>query len=132
MRCGAVLAGVAGVALVAFVTAAVANEARNRARAAGRRRRHEWRLAEDRTSTDAAPVPEASVLGDERRRALLRAVETLPARLRDVVVCRHLIGLSGTETALVLDIPVGTVKSRLARGLDRLRRTWEETRGEPD
>jgi len=103
----------------------VANEARNRRRAAGRRRHHEWRVADDRSSADAVTSPELAVLGQEQRLSLLRAVEALPDRLRDVVVSRHLIGLSEAETALALAIPVGTVKSRLARGLDRLRAAWE-------
>jgi RNA polymerase sigma-70 factor (ECF subfamily) len=104
----------------------VANEARNRRRAASRRHHHEWRLAEDRASGETLASPELAVLNEEQRRALLNAVEALPHRLRDVVVSRHLVGLSEAETALALDIPTGTVKSRLARGLDRLRTSWEK------
>jgi RNA polymerase sigma-70 factor (ECF subfamily) len=104
----------------------VANEARNRRRAASRRHHHEWRLAEDRASGETVASPELAVLNEEQRRALLNAVEALPHRLRDVVVSRHLVGLSEAETALALDIPTGTVKSRLARGLDRLRTSWEK------
>jgi RNA polymerase sigma-70 factor (ECF subfamily) len=104
----------------------VANESRNRLRASGRRRHYELRLAEDRAEGGAAPSPEAAVLVVERRKALLDAVNALPAPVRDVVVCRHLVGLSESETAAVLGIPAGTVKSRLARGLDRLRALWDE------
>ena len=106
----------------------VANEARNRQRSSGRRRDRELRLAADRTSVGAAPLPEAAVLDDERRRTLLAAVGALPDRLRDAVVCRHLAGLSEAETAGVLGVPAGTVKSRLARGLDRLRVALEHDR----
>lgn len=113
----------------AWLLRIVANEARNRRRAAGRRRHHELRLAEDRASGGAALSPEAAVLVDERRQALLAAVEALPDKLRDVVVSRHLVGLSEAETAAVLDIPVGTVKSRLARALDRLRVMGDEEDG---
>lgn len=108
----------------------VANEARNRVRASGRRRRYELRLAVERASGEAAPSPEVAILAEERRRSLLAAVEALPERVREVVVARHLIGLSEAETAHALDIPVGTVKSRLARGLDRLRMAWRGERGE--
>jgi RNA polymerase sigma-70 factor (ECF subfamily) len=99
----------------------VANESRNRARSAGRRTHHELRLAEDRTSGEAALSPEAAVLAGERRAFLLGAVERMPQRLRDAVVCRYLLGLSEAETASVLDVPSGTVKSRLSRALDHLR-----------
>jgi RNA polymerase sigma factor (sigma-70 family) len=99
----------------------VANESRNRLRSAGRRSFHELRLAEDRTSGGAAPSPEAAVLEHERRTLLLAALNGLPERLREVVVCRHLLGLSEAETVAVLDIAPGTAKSRLKRALDRLR-----------
>ena len=107
----------------------VANEARNRGRSSGRRRARELRLAADRGSVGAAPSPEAAVLADERRRVVLAAVDALPERLRDAVVCRHLVGLSEAETARVLDVPPGTVKSRLSRGLERLRAALEDDRG---
>jgi RNA polymerase sigma-70 factor, ECF subfamily len=99
----------------------VANESRNRLRSAGRRNFHELRLAEDRTSGGAAPSPEVAVLEHERRALLLAALDGLPERLREVVVCRHLLGLSEAETVAVLDVAPGTVKSRLKRALDRLR-----------
>ena len=113
----------------AWVLRIVANESHNRRRSAGRRRVRELRLAEDRASVGAAPSPEVTVLADERRRALVAAVDALPDRLRDTVACRHLLGLSEAETAAVLGVPAGTVKSRLARGLDRLRTEVGSDRG---
>ena len=97
----------------------VANEARNRRRAAGRRSRYE--LTVDPASGGAALSPEAAVIAAEDRRAVAAALALLPERLRDVVSCRYLLGLSEAETAAVLGLPAGTVKSRLARGLERLR-----------
>jgi RNA polymerase sigma-70 factor (ECF subfamily) len=59
---------------------------------------------------------------DELRRArLLDAVRGLPAGVREVVVCRYLLELSEAETAATLQLRPGTVKSRLHRGLARLR-----------
>jgi RNA polymerase sigma-70 factor (ECF subfamily) len=53
---------------------------------------------------------------------LAAALVRLPERDREVLGCRFLAGLSEAETAHVLDIPVGTVKSRAARALARLGR----------
>jgi RNA polymerase sigma-70 factor (ECF subfamily) len=52
---------------------------------------------------------------------LLAAVERLGERDRDVLTCRYLLELSEEETAAVLDVRRGTVKSRTARALARLR-----------
>jgi RNA polymerase sigma factor (sigma-70 family) len=99
----------------------VANEARNRRRSTGRRARLALRVAGEASSGDAAPSPEASVLAEERRSSLLADVEALPDDARDVIVCRYFLDLSEEETAAVLDVARGTVKSRTARALERLR-----------
>jgi RNA polymerase sigma-70 factor (ECF subfamily) len=103
----------------------VANEARNRRRSAGRRARLALRAADETRSGDAAPSPEASALAGEQRSALLAAVEALPENARDTVVCRYFLDLSEEETAAVLDVPRGTVKSRSARALERLRESYD-------
>jgi RNA polymerase sigma-70 factor (ECF subfamily) len=66
------------------------------------------------------------VLDAERRAALLAAVDALPDGERLVVAARYFVGLTEAETAAVLDVPAGTAKSRLARGLTRLREQFEE------
>jgi RNA polymerase sigma factor (sigma-70 family) len=101
----------------------VANEARNRRRSAGRRASLALRAASDDVSGDAAPSPEAALLAGEDRTLLLDAVNQLPEDARLVVSCRYLLGLSEEETAVALGVRVGTVKSRTARALDRLRET---------
>jgi RNA polymerase sigma-70 factor (ECF subfamily) len=105
----------------AWLLRIVANEARNRRRAAGRRAGYELRVVEDRASGAAAPSPESAVLDAERRRATVAAVTALPPHLNEVVSCRYLLGMTEAETAAVLGLPAGTVKSRLSRALDRLR-----------
>ena len=99
----------------------VANEARNRRRSSGRHERLALRAVERGGPGDAAPSPDAAVLEDERRRALLDALDRLPAREREVIAYRYLLELTESETALALGLPAGTVKSRLSRGLARLR-----------
>jgi len=104
----------------------VANEARNRSRSAGRRQQLQLRLTEDFRPGDAAPSPEAAALAADEKRRLLALVNGLSDDDRLVITSRYLLELSGEETAAVLGIPEGTVKSRLSRALDRLRALVEE------
>lgn len=60
--------------------------------------------------------------------ALERAIATLPDDQREAVVLRHRLGLSYVEMTDMLGVPEGTVKSRLARALETLRRAMEEFR----
>jgi len=53
--------------------------------------------------------------------ALRQAIAALPARKRECVVLRYLIGLSEAETAHVLGVSAGTVKSQTHKGLAQLR-----------
>ena len=82
-------------------------------------------LAQDRPG-DAAPSPEATRPRGERRRVLLDAVARLREEQRLVVACRYFLDLDEADTAAVLGVRRGTVKSRLVAGLDRVRR--EEVR----
>jgi len=104
-----------------WLLAIVANEARNRRRAAGRRQALALRAADESRPGDAAPSPEAAALGAERRQRVLDAVERLPDDQRLIVECRFFLDLDEAETASVLGIRKGTAKSRLSRALDRLR-----------
>lgn len=99
----------------------VANEARNRRRSAGRRAHLALRAAEEQGSGDAVPSPEDSVLAGERSAELLKAVNALAEDHRLVIACRYFLDLSEEETAAALGVRHGTVKSRLARALGRLR-----------
>ena len=97
----------------------VRNETRNLFRSRGRRAaREELALVLD----DVAFDPEAAALSTVRREELLEQVRRLPSDLREVVACRYLLELSEAEAATALQIPVGTVKSRLHRALSVLRK----------
>jgi RNA polymerase sigma factor (sigma-70 family) len=99
----------------------VANAARNRRRGSARQAALGLRLAEDPLSGGAAPSPEGSVLAAERREALLAAIERLGADDRLVIGLRWFVDLDESAMAAALDIPRGTVKSRLSRAMSRLR-----------
>ena len=58
--------------------------------------------------------------------ALPEMIGSLPPRSRAVIVLRYLQEMSLAETAAVLDIPLGTVKSRLSYGLEILRRQFQK------
>ena len=87
------------------------------ARAAEGRRRALERRAAGRASRSAAEPPR-----DDLAPALHEEVERLPDRLKAPVVLCYLEGLTHDQAAEHLHCPVGTVRSRLARGRERLRR----------
>jgi RNA polymerase sigma-70 factor (ECF subfamily) len=99
----------------------VANEAHNRRRSAGRRAALALRATAAQPPEDAAPSPEGAALEGEQREELLAAVNRLDERDRDILTCRYFLELSEEETSAVLGLRRGTVKSRTARALERLR-----------
>lgn len=74
------------------------------------------------------PSPYLSLEAGERRRLLQEAIQRLPAQQRQVVVLCDLNGLSYEEAAAALDCPVGTVRSRLSRGRQELKRILSQDR----
>jgi len=70
------------------------------------------------------PLPPPEEIGGE----LMAALKELPAEQRAVVVLRHLLEYTPGEIARMLELPRGTVNSRLRRGLDRLRESAEDER----
>ena len=98
--------------------------------------RSRWREKAHTIELDALPVAPGSsratqedrVLREERRRAIDAGLAELPEGLRDAVVLRDLDGLDYAEIAQVLDVPVGTVKSRFNRGRLQLARSLADRR----
>ena len=106
----------------------VANEARNRRRAAGRRLGLAIRATEHVRQSEAPSSPETTVVAEERRAELLGAVEGLREEDRAVISLRYFLELSEAEAAAVMGCPRGTVKSRLSRAIARLREKMTEAR----
>jgi RNA polymerase sigma-70 factor (ECF subfamily) len=69
---------------------------------------------------DDALDPEERLLQKYAVARVRRALDGLPADAREVIVLRELEGLSYKEIAAVVNVPIGTVMSRLARARDRL------------
>ena len=66
------------------------------------------------------PDPEQSALAGDRRRHIASALAALPAEAREILVLREIEDLPYKHIASVLDLPVGTVMSRLARAREKL------------
>ena len=76
--------------------------------------------------SDDGDTPEQSSLRAEQRRALERAIAELPEDMRAAIVLRDIQGCSYDEIAEALDANVGTIKSRISRGRERLRGVLSE------
>lgn len=94
------------------------------------KRREESSLDEDGGEAIAAlaafvadePAPSERVESQERGELVRRALVRLPELYRTVLVLRHYEDLKFREIADVLDVPEGTVKSRMAEGLNLMSR----------
>ncbi|MCP9945411.1 SigE family RNA polymerase sigma factor [Streptomyces somaliensis] len=90
-------------------------------------RTSQWRKRKvDEFACDELPEPHGAPEADPAERQALhdtmwRAVMRLPARQRAMVVLRYYEDLSETQTAAVLGVSVGTVKSAVSRALGKLR-----------
>jgi RNA polymerase sigma-70 factor, ECF subfamily len=72
-------------------------------------------------------TPTAQLSADERRSWLHEAVDQLPAALRDVIHLVYFQELKYREAADALQIPVGTVKSRMHAAVAKLNEAWNQT-----
>ena len=77
--------------------------------------------AENSEIIDRQQQPETSVIQMETEHGMMMALSQLPDHQREVVLLFYYEELSQKEIALILNIPVGTVKSRLSLGLKHLR-----------
>lgn len=105
------------------------NEALNARRAAIRRRRTNEEAAGARDPHDSGADPMARAARSEARDRIEALLESLSPEHRAVIVLRELLGLSYAEMAAVLDVPRGTIMSRLSRARDRFRDLLDRRRG---
>ena len=86
-------------------------------------------LLRDRSAGDvhrAAASAEQSALAGEARTEMIRALDALPQRQREVLVLRYYSDLTEHDIATALGISGGTVKSHASRGLHSLRTAFED------
>ncbi len=99
----------------------VTNTTRNSKRALRRRAALELRETRKEVAYLSGAQPEDTAIESSERRAVVRALNQMTTNDRTVLALRYFEHLSEQETAAVLGCRVGTVKSRQARAMDRLR-----------
>ncbi len=78
---------------------------------------------------DKRQLAEDALLEDERKRAVRRAISSLPEKYRTALVLRDIEDHSYEEIAAILDLSEGTVKSRINRARNLLREKLEHVLG---
>ena len=71
---------------------------------------------------DSSPGPEATLARRQDLAALEEALNALPVAWRECLILREVEALSYKEMALIMDVPIGTVMSRLSRARQALQR----------
>jgi len=78
------------------------------------------------------PDPESASIHQDEKRTLDRLMSALPEEHREVLLLREIEEMNYREIAMVTNIPIGTVMSRLARARAALKTRWlQEVDGEP-
>jgi RNA polymerase sigma-70 factor (ECF subfamily) len=106
-----------------FLCAVARNRAITRLRREGRESALEDEGEDDRGEPRAQPGPLECILDGERQTAVAAALARLPLLQREAIVLFEYEGLTLAETAQVAATDVGTIKSRLHRARERLRRS---------
>jgi RNA polymerase sigma factor (sigma-70 family) len=81
-------------------------------------------------TTDASPTPEDNLIRLDNQGALQRALEQLEPPLREVLLLCDVDEVKYKDIALILDIPIGTVMSRISRARRALRQLLQPQLGE--
>lgn len=94
------------------------------------RRRREWPQGDQLPEGVQEPDGEKSLLRAERKRMVQQALGRVPALFRECLALRYEADLSLQELAQALSLPLGTVKSRLSRGLAAFAKQYRLLGGE--
>ena len=77
--------------------------------------------AQDFNPPDEKPLPDADLLESEQSRTIARAIATLPEKYRAPIVLRDVEGKTYEEVAAIMQLGLGTTKSRISRARKLLR-----------
>jgi RNA polymerase sigma-70 factor (ECF subfamily) len=81
-------------------------------------------------STPSGPTPEENLIRLDNHAALHTALEQLPPQLREVLLLSDVEDIKYKDIAVILDIPIGTVMSRISRARSTLRQLLQQQLGE--
>jgi RNA polymerase sigma factor (sigma-70 family) len=121
-----------GTSALPWLLAVANNACRNFERSQRRHRRLLSRIPEPEEVADLSWVIDAKVDDERRMGPILLALRSLNPREQDVITMCDWAGLSYADAAVALEIPVGTVRSRLSRARKRLRAALGESPAAPD
>lgn len=82
----------------------------------------EAELTEEGAALREITTPEHNVLTDEIAQTVMNAMNALPEDLRTAITLREIEGLSYEEIAVIMECPIGTVRSRIFRARDAIDR----------
>ena len=113
---------------LAYLRAGVINQCRSDQRRAIRARRGQPLLRASVLWGQTGPDTAADVVARDEASRLAEQVRALPRRQREVITCRYYLQLSERETADLLEIAIGSVKTHTHRGLATLQARLEASR----
>ncbi len=76
------------------------------------------------------PKPDESLMNLETRQAVQNIIRKMPENLRTVIILSYFHGFQYKQIAEILDVPVGTIKSRLHAAVAHFARKWRQVAGE--
>lgn len=120
--------------LVTWLLSVTRNRSIDERRSQGRRQRHESLPATTEEedvlpSADERDDPAAATVLSDERAAVRRALEVLPPEQKLAIQLAYFGGLTQQEIANSLGQPLGTVKTRIRLGMQKMRGALEERRG---
>lgn len=121
-----------GASALPWLLAVANNACRNFERSQRRHRRLLSRIPAPEEVADPSWVIDARVDDERRIGPVLLALRSLNSREQDVLTMCDWAGLSYADAAVALEVPVGTVRSRLSRARKRLRAALEESLAPPN
>ncbi len=81
--------------------------------------------AQDFNPPDEKPLPDENLVEDEQSRTIAKAIATLPEKYRAPIILRDVEGKSYEEVASIMELGLGTTKSRISRARKLLREKLE-------